>query len=144
MDLEDRAREHIAARDAKAANEAQFEQIIARWQERQRVRVREILSEFIRLARNHRVAQVWLFYVAKLERKPLFGKERLESNFERVAQVWELGNKPLNCHLSIAGDILTVTEDLRVIPATRVQNRSGEYVLAIDDRWATKDFRRNG
>jgi hypothetical protein len=136
MGLEDRARKHIAARDAKAAQEAQLGQVIARWEARQRARVQEILSEFIEFVRDHGVAQVSLFYVMPIVRRSVFGKERVELSLESVAQVWNIGDEPIEYPILLQGKVLTVTEDLRVIPVMRIQKASGEYVLAIDNRWA--------
>jgi hypothetical protein len=129
--LEDRAKEHIAARDAAAA---QQDEALAQWQARQRARVQGVLSEFVQLVRRYGVVQVPLFYVLPVVKKPLFGgKKNLEFRFQPIAQVWEIGPRS---EQSLEKEILTVTEGLQVIRAIRIQNASGNHVLALESRCA--------
>jgi len=125
MGLEDRAKKYVAARDAEAARKVQQEEAIVGWQERQRARVQEVLSEFIKFVRDYDVAQVSLFYVMPFVKKRRLGKEHREFRFEPIAQVWEI-------EAGTVGRILAVTEDVRVFPAIRIQKPSGEDVLTID------------
>ena len=131
MGLEDRARKHIASRDAAAARQ---DEALAQWQARQRAHVQQILSEFVQLVRRYGVAPVTLFNVVPVVKKPLFaGKMRLDFRFEAVAQVWEIGKRE---EWSRDGEILTITEDLQVIRAIRIENVLRESVLVLENRCA--------
>lgn len=130
MGLEDRARQHIGARDAESK---QYGKSLADWQLLQRKRVHEILSEFVKLARDYNAPQSTLFAVVPVVTTSLLGKKRrLDFSFEAAASVYELGKG------SGPFQIMTVTEDLNVISAIRIQKPSGESVLAIDNRCARK------